>query len=87
MADEQPDLFKIVGRDREITAIRERLAQLESEKVELEVSLNKVLSAQQARQVRPPDAPVVRKPRTPCCFNCQRTPLAEQVYDRTGDRC
>jgi hypothetical protein len=30
MAKEQPDLFKIVGRDREITAIRERLARLES---------------------------------------------------------
>jgi hypothetical protein len=43
MAEERPDLFNIVGRDREITAIRERLARLESEKAELEGSLNQFL--------------------------------------------
>jgi hypothetical protein len=57
---ERPDLFKIVERDREITAIRERLAQLESEKAELEVSLDRLLTAQQAGDSPPPvrDAPV-----------------------------
>ncbi len=58
MAKEQPDLFTIVGRDREIAAVRERLARLESERAELEASLNKLLSAQQARQSAPLDAPV-----------------------------
>jgi TOTE conflict system primase-like protein len=58
MAKEQPDLFRIVGRDREIAAVRERLARLESERAELEASLNKLLSAQQARQSAPLDAPV-----------------------------
>lgn len=48
MARELPDLFEIVGRDREIAAIRQRLARLESEKAELEASLNRQLLAQEA---------------------------------------
>ena len=47
---ELPDLFEDVGRNREISAIRERLAQLESEKAELEGSLNKLLAAQEAKE-------------------------------------
>ena len=60
MTKERPDLFKIVEHDREITAIRERLAQLESEKAELEVSLDRLLSAQEAGDSPPAvrDAPV-----------------------------
>lgn len=48
MTREFPDLFEIVGRDREIAAIRERLARLESEKAGLEASLNRLLLAQEA---------------------------------------
>jgi hypothetical protein len=56
---ELPDLFEIVGRDREIAAIRERLARLESEKAELEASLYRLLSAQEASDSPPvSDAPV-----------------------------
>jgi predicted nuclease with TOPRIM domain len=44
---ELPDLLEDVERDREIAAIRERLAQLEFEKAELEGSLNKLLAAQE----------------------------------------
>jgi superfamily II DNA or RNA helicase len=51
---ELPDLFEDVGRNREISAIRERLARLESEKAELEGSLNKLLAAQEARDSPPP---------------------------------
>jgi predicted nuclease with TOPRIM domain len=40
---ELPDLLEDAERDREIAAIRERLAQLEFEKAELEGSLNKLL--------------------------------------------
>jgi len=47
---ELPDLLDDVKRDREIAAIRERLAQLESEKAELEGSLNKLLAAQEAKE-------------------------------------
>ena len=56
---ELPDLLEDVERDREIAAIRERLAQLESEKAELEGSLNKLLAAQE-KDNSPPisDAPV-----------------------------
>lgn len=53
---ELPDLFEDVGRNREISAIRERLARLESEKAELEGSLNKLLAAQEARDSPPPVA-------------------------------
>ncbi len=44
-----PDFLQDVERDREIAAIRERLARLESEKAELEGSLNKLLAAQEAK--------------------------------------
>jgi hypothetical protein len=50
---ELPDLLDDVKRDREIAAIRERLAQLESEKAELEGSLNKLLAAQEAKDSSP----------------------------------
>jgi hypothetical protein len=46
---ELPDLLEDVEHDRVIAAIRERLAQLESEKAELEGSLNKLLAAQEAK--------------------------------------
>jgi len=57
---ERPDQFEIVERDREINAIRERLRQLESEKAELEASLNRLLFAREARDSPPSvsDAPV-----------------------------
>lgn len=57
---ELPDLLEDVERDREIAAIRERLAQLESEKAELEGNLNKLLAAQEAKDSSPSvsDAPV-----------------------------
>jgi len=42
---ERPDLFEIVERDHEITAICERLAQLVSEKAELDASLKKLVGA------------------------------------------
>ena len=60
MTRESPDLFEIAERDREIIAIRERLVGLESEKAELEASLNKLLSAQEAKDSLRPvsDAPV-----------------------------
>jgi len=51
---ELPDLLEDVERDREIAAIRERLAQLESEKAELEGSLNKLLAAQEAKDSSSP---------------------------------
>jgi len=51
---ELPDLLENVERDREIAAIRERLAQLESEKAELEGSLNKLLAAQEAKDSSSP---------------------------------
>jgi hypothetical protein len=57
MTRERPDLFNVVERDREIAAIRERLARLETEKAELEGSLNKLFSAQ-AGHSSPPDAPL-----------------------------
>lgn len=46
---DQPDLLGIVARDREISALRERLAQLESEKAELQADINRLLSAPEAR--------------------------------------
>ena len=60
MTRKSPDLFNIVERDREITAIRDRLARLESEKAELEANLNRQLSAQEVGDSPPPvsDAPV-----------------------------
>ena len=53
MTRERPDLFEIVKRDREIAAIRERLARLESEKSELEARLDRLLSAQEAMDGSP----------------------------------
>lgn len=60
MTRESLDLFEIVERDREITALRERLTRLESEKAELEASLSRLLSAQEASDSPPPvsDTPV-----------------------------
>jgi superfamily II DNA or RNA helicase len=57
---ELPDLLEMVGRDREIAEIRKRLARLESEKAELEASLNRLLSAHEASDSPPPpsDVPV-----------------------------
>jgi hypothetical protein len=57
---ELPDLLEMVGRDREIAEIHKRLARLESEKAELEASLNRLLSAHEASDSPPPpsDAPV-----------------------------
>jgi hypothetical protein len=52
---ELPDLLEAVERDREIAAIRERLARLESDKAELEGSLNKLLAAREAKDSSPPD--------------------------------
>ena len=52
MTRKSPDLFKIVERDRENTAIRDRLARLESEKAELEANLNRQLSAQEVGDSR-----------------------------------
>jgi hypothetical protein len=51
---ELPDLLEDVEGDRESGAIRERLAQLESEKAELEGSLKKLLAAQEAKDSSPP---------------------------------
>lgn len=54
-----PDLLEDAEREREIAAIRARLAQLESERAELEGSLDKLLAAQEAKDWPPlSDAPV-----------------------------
>jgi hypothetical protein len=42
---DRSDLFEPVERDREIGAVRKRLARLESEKAELEASLNRLVCA------------------------------------------
>jgi len=44
---DRSDPLGIVERDREIAAVRERLARLESEKAELHANLNRLLSARQ----------------------------------------
>jgi predicted nuclease with TOPRIM domain len=52
---EWSDLFETAERDREIAAIRERLARLESEKSNLEARLDRLLSAQEAMDGSPVD--------------------------------
>jgi hypothetical protein len=51
---DRSDPLGIVGRDREITAVRDRLARLESEKAELQANLNRLLSAPETRDSPPP---------------------------------
>lgn len=45
---DQPDLLGTTERDREIAALRERLARLESEKAELQANLNRLISTPEA---------------------------------------
>ena len=62
---ELPDLLEEAAREREIATIRERLAQLEAEKAELEGSLDKLLGAQETKDGSPTvsDAPVTNASR------------------------
>jgi hypothetical protein len=57
---DRSDPPEMVERDREIAAVRERLARLESEKAELRADLNRLLSAPETRKSLPPagDPPV-----------------------------
>jgi superfamily II DNA or RNA helicase len=57
---DRSDPLGIVVRDREIAAVRERLARLESEKAELQADLNRLLSAPESGDSLPPvgNAPV-----------------------------
>jgi hypothetical protein len=52
---EWSDLFETAERDREITAIGERLARRESEKSEFEAGQDRLLSAQEAMDGSPAD--------------------------------
>jgi superfamily II DNA or RNA helicase len=58
--EEQSDLHKRKDREREIAAIRARLARLDLEKAELEATLTRLIAAQESRGNPPPikDAPV-----------------------------
>lgn len=47
MTRDRSDPFGLVERDREIAAVRGRLARLESERLELQVNLNRLLSDQE----------------------------------------
>jgi len=51
---ELPDPLEDLARYREIAAIREQLAQLESEKADLDGSLNKLFAAQEAKDSSSP---------------------------------
>ena len=55
MTREWSDLFEPAERGREITAIGERLARLESEKSKLEARLDRLLSTQEAMDGSPAD--------------------------------
>lgn len=54
MTRDRSDPLGIVECDREIAAVRERLARLEFEKAELHANLNRLLSARQTRDSPPP---------------------------------
>jgi hypothetical protein len=54
MTKERPDFHERQERDREIAAIRERLARLASEKAELEARLTQLLAAQAVKDSQPP---------------------------------
>nr|WP_244422896.1 DEAD/DEAH box helicase family protein [Bradyrhizobium sp. ORS 278] len=50
MTRDQPNLLGTTERDREIAALRERLARLESEKAELQANLKRLISAPEAHR-------------------------------------
>jgi hypothetical protein len=79
---ELPDLPEDVERDREIAAIRERLAQLESEKAELEGSLNKLLAAQEAKDS---SSPASAAPVTNASSPATKIALFRSLFRGRGD--
>jgi hypothetical protein len=79
---ELPDLLEDVERDREIAAIRERLARLESEKAELEGSLNKLLAAQEAKDS---SSPASAAPVTNASSPAAKIALFRSLFRGRGD--
>jgi hypothetical protein len=73
---EWSDLFEAAERDREVTAICERLGRLEAEKSKLEARLDGLLSAQEAMDGSPADQG--------CCRDAARTSSNHNPHFRNG---